>query len=1086
MIKLEPPTFLRTEHAETPLGIDAIPPRFSWSVPGQQIAYQLLCASSPELLSQPDLWDSGRMEGSARTFIPYAGPELKSGQRVYWLVRSWNSEGALQEREPTWFEMGLLKRGDWKGEFLSVPCTGGGGRGYFSKTFPAGAPFELWVQIDLGQRESFDRLVLWAVCCPEVGESSGTGLGFPVRFRIEGANEAGFEAPELIYETKVDVPNPGRDSWEARLSAPVSFRFVRLTVLQPYGARSASPDKALSQSQFLALDEFQIFSGAENLALGKPVQAPNVNSANIEIGAYDWHPDCLTDGIIHPCEVRRDAGGGNLLRCVFTLTKPVARARAYVASKGFYELCINGKKVGDAVLDSAWTSYDRRLLYSTWDCGELLSEGDNVVTILVGNGWTLSPAVILQLRVEHPDGSTSELCSDISWRLLPSPVRENNIFHGEIYDAGMENPAVFAADFDDRAYPFARVMADYSPALSAQMQPPIRVVETITPISLSQPQPGVWVFDMGKNIAGWARVRVPGGERREVKMRFAETIFDDGSVWTDPAQTQSRKNGVWEDFRKRHILYRSPEEATADAKFATADGMINNANYRVARATDRYLTSGSPDETTWEPRFVYHGFRFVELTNYPGIPTLETINGRVVHTDLRSIGGFECSDPVLNWAFEASRRTLLNNLHSVPTDCCQRDERQGWGCDARVATEAMLFIFDAATTYGKWLQDWRDCQRADGAFPDTAPYSLGRMGGDIAWGTTSIFVAWQVYLHTADLRVLQEHFPAILAYLAFLERTYPGYFADDANYGDWLSLEPTPSAIVENTAWYGAVSVATQAAAALGHEAERKRLEAVARKIADVFQRRLFDSGRGMYGTQLQTASVEPRANGWEPGFDRQSEGGSQASQVLPLRFGLVPPEWRERVFAGLVENVETRKRHLSAGVSSNQYLLEILSECGRPDLAYAITSTEEYPGWGFMKNHGATALWEHWEHLTGNGMNSHNHPAFTGIAAWMMKYLAGIQPSPEAPGFQKVILAPVFPEGLDHASGELLTSLGLIRTSWKREDSGVVFEAHLPPGCIGILRLPKAADGHWVAEGYETKDFPSEVIGRFRAQWKK
>ena len=972
----------------------------------------------------------------------------------------------------------------WKGSFLSVPCTGGGGRGYFSRTFPAGTPYELWVQIDLGQRESFDRLVLWAVCCPEVGESSGTGLGFPVRFRIEGADEAGFAAPELICETKDDVPNPGRASWSTRLPAPVCFRFVRLTVLQPYGSTSASPDKALSQSQFLALDEFQIFRGTGNLALGKPVQAPNVNRSSIEIGAYDWHPDCLTDGIIHPREVRRDAGGGNLLRRVFSLSKPVVRARACVASKGFYELCINGKKVGDAVLDSAWTNYDRRLLYSTWDCGEFFQGGSNVVTLLVGNGWTLAPAVILQLGVEYPDGSTSEFCSDTSWRLLPSPTRENHIFHGEIYDASLDNPAVFCAEFDDRAYPFAEVLADYHPVLSPQLQPPIRIVETIAPISLSQPQPGVWVFDMGRNIAGWARVRVPGGERREVKLRFAETIFDDGSGWTDPAQTQSRKDGVWEEFRKRHILYNSQEEVAEEAKVDTADGMINNANYRVARATDRYLTSGSRDETTWEPRFVYHGFRFVELTNYPGIPTLETISGRVVHTDLQSIGSFECSNPVLNWAFEASRRTLLNNLHSVPTDCCHRDERQGWGCDARVSAEAMLFNFDAASTYGKWLQDWRDCQRADGAFPDTAPYSLGRMGGDIAWGATSIFVVWQVYLHTGDLRVLEEHFPAILAYLAFLERTYPGFHADDANYGEWLSLEPTPSAIVENTAWYGAVSVAALAAAALGHKAECKRLESVARKISDVFQRHHFDSSKGLYGTQLQTASVEPRAHGWEPGFDRQSEGGSQASQVLPLRFGLVPKELRERVIAGLIENVETRNRHLTAGVTSNQYLLEILSECGRPDLAYAISATEEFPGWGYMRKHGSTTIWEHWEHLTGAGMNSHNHIAFTGIAAWIMKYLAGIQPSPEAPGFRKVILAPVFPEGLDHAAGELLTPLGLVRTSWKRDDTGIVFDAQLPPGCIGILRLPHPCDGHWCCEGAE--HIPNEVTCQFHAKWTK
>ncbi len=1052
------PTLLRTEHSETPLGIDALPPRFSWGVTGQQIAYQLLCASSPELLSQPDLWDSRRVEGLERTFVPYSGPGLQSGQRVYWRVRSWNSEGAVQESEATWFEMGLLNREDWKGEFLEAPCNGGGGRGYLSENFPAGTAFDLRVQVDLGRKESFDRIVLWAIQCPEVGmEAGGNGFAFPVQFRIEAADEAGFQNPELIFETKEDVVNPGREPWELKLPAPASFRFVRLTVLKTYVKPTDFPERGRAESHVFGLDELQVFRGAENLALGKPVQAPNAIKSSIEIGTYDWHPDCVTDGIIHPREVRRDAGTGNLLRRVLALAKPIVRARAYIVSKGFYELSINGQKVGDAVLDSAWTNYDKRLLYSTWDCGDLLSEGSNVVTILVGNGWTVTPAVILQLTVEHPDGSTTELHTDPSWRLLPSPVRENNIFHGEIYDAGMENPAVHSADFEDRAYPFARVMADFNPVLSAQMQPPIRVVETITPISLSQPQPGVWVFDMGRNFSGWASLRVPGGERREIKLRFAETIFDDGSVWTDAAQTQSRNSEVWGDFRKRNILYSSPEEVIEDAKVATADGMINNTNYRVARSTDRYLTSGTDEATTWEPRFIYHGFRFVELTNYPGTPTLDTIRGRVAHTDMRSTGSFACSHPVLNWAWSASRRTLANNMHSVPTDCCQRDERQGWGADAHIASEAMLLTYDSASTYGKWIQDARDCQRADGALSDTVPYSLGRFGGDITWGCTSVLVAWHSYFYSGDLEILRAHYSTMSTYLVFLEKKFPNCVINvTQDYGDWLSIEKTPALLVEYAHWNEAARVTGLAAVALGLKEEGAKWEAMSQKIAERFHRHMYDAENGLYAT------------------------GSQSAQALPLRFGMVPPELRASVFQKLVEDIERHGRHLTTGIVGTKSLLEVLCDYGREDLAFAIASTEEFPGWGFMQKHGATTIWEHWEHLTGPGMNSHNHPVFGSIASWMMKYVAGIRPTPDGAGFQKVILAPVFPEGLNHASGELETPLGFIQTCWKRVGEAIHFEAGLPAGCTGSFQPVPPKGREWVLEG---ESLPFSVIDRIQVR---
>jgi alpha-L-rhamnosidase len=280
----------------------------------------------------------------------------------------------------------------FKGKFLTVPCDGGGGRGYLSRSFKEGEPFELWAQIDLGGEERFDRIVLYPTRCPELGDIVGTGYGFPVRFKIEGSDDEAFNNKStLLYETSEDIPNPGKEPYEIVLPEAASARFVRLTVIKPY-VFPESDGKPTASSNFFSLDEIMIFRGEENLALHKKVKAPNVTTP-IEVSAYDWHqvwaydwhPDCLTDGIAHIREVRRDRGSGNLLRGVFRIGKPVKRALAHIASKGWYELYINGHRVGDAVLDSGRTQFDKRLLYSTLDARELLKEGENTVVIMQFN-----------------------------------------------------------------------------------------------------------------------------------------------------------------------------------------------------------------------------------------------------------------------------------------------------------------------------------------------------------------------------------------------------------------------------------------------------------------------------------------------------------------------------------------------------------------------------------------------------------------------------------------------------------------------------------------------------------------------------
>lgn len=1027
-------TGLKTEHSQNPLGID-LPPRFSWSHDGagRQRAYRILAASQPEFLAQerPDVWDSKRVESAESQFLPFGGKPLTSGQRVFWRVQTWSENGTEHISEVAWFEMGLLHPADWQGQFIAPRYCGVGGRGYHSRVLPAGNAFDFWVQVDLGRLRSFDRLALHPVFYRNWGipnKLDREGFGFPRRFRVETAEEETFAAAATVFETPSELENPRLKPYEIRLPTAARARFVRITVIAPY---------TTGKEILFALDELQIFSGAENLALGKPVTASNsvADMKNrIVANAWDWHADCLTDGIIHIDEPRHDQGAGNLLRRAFAISKPVVSARAYIGSRGWHELRINGQKAGDAVLDSAWTNFDRRILYSTWDVTALLAPGENVVAITLSDGWCAQPAVILQLQVRHPDGTRTVLCSDETWRVAKSPVVAAHVFHGETHDARLEYEALHRPAFNDQALPRAVTIPEYRPALSAQMNPPIRVTKTMKPVALTEPQPGVWVFDLGQNIAGWVRLRVNAEAGCEITLRFAEVIFDDGAIWTDAAQTQERQDG----------------------RLVVADGMINAASMRSARATDHYLCAGDPEGEVWEPRFTYHGFRFVEVTGLAGPANLSMIEGRVVHTDIPSTGHFECSHEVLNWAQEASRWTLLCNLHSVPTDCPQRDERQGWMGDAQVVSEAMLCNFDAASTYRKWMRDMRDDQREDGAVGDTTPHSLGRMGGDLGWGCACIMVPWHVYLYTGDRQILREQWDCMHRYLAFLDRLYPERFVDKATYGgDWLAVEATPHQLTNTCLLLLCARIVAHIAGILGRPAADiarwKKLEAEA---TAVFQQRFFDPVTGGYGLDGGAASLgTPDEN--DSRKTRPAAGGSQFANALALYLGVVPETLKEGVMHNLVQNIEARNRHLSTGVLGTKVLLEALCTEGRADLALAVASAPDYPGYGFMRAHQATTLWEHWELKTGNAMNSHNHPWTGCVSAWMMRHLAGIQPTVEQPGFRRILFAPQFPDGLDFAAGKMETRLGLVSSSWQRTEDHVRLEVRIPDGSEGEVSPP-------------------------------
>ena len=444
-------------------------------------------------------------------------------------------------------------------------------------------------------------------------------------------------------------------------------------------------------------------------------------------------------------------GGGNQLRKEFTLERPPARARAYIAGLGYYEMLLNGRKVGRSVLDPAFTTYDKRVLYATYDVTSLLQRGPNAIAVTLGEGWYGGRVLLLQLNVEMEGGGRLEVATDSTWKVTQGPIIADSIYNGESYDASRETPGWERPGYDDSKWKLASLVEGPKGVLSAQLMPPIRVVDTIVPLKMTSPKPGVYVYDMGQNFSGWVQLRLKTRLRATIRLRHAELLYDDGT--------------------------------------------LNVENLRRARATDTYVTRAHGGEEVWEPRFTYHGFRYVELTGFPGTPTLDTIRGRVVHTDVRPAGGFAASKTILNQIQRLILWGITSNLHSIPTDCNQRDERMGWMADAHLYAESAMLNFDMAAFYTNFLRNIRDIQGPDGSVTDTVPHKFGRRPADPAWGAAYPLIAWYVYLHNGDRRILEEHYPGIKAWTDFQRAKSQDGILSYSYYGDWVPVEKTPGAL---------------------------------------------------------------------------------------------------------------------------------------------------------------------------------------------------------------------------------------------------------------------------------------------------
>lgn len=778
------------------------------------------------------------------------------------------------------------------------------------------------------------------------------------------------------------------------------------------------------------------------------------------LDAKDWQANWIQRPARTPVSPEQvfDDQPAPLLRKQFELDKKIKRARAYVSGLGYFELRLNGERVGNDILNPGWTSYAKRVLYSTYDVTAQLKRGQNTVGIMLGNGWfkplplamwgrikpgealtTGEPRAILQLMVEFADGTTQTISTDETWRAADGPVLRNNIYLGEFYDARREQPGWDRAGFDDSQWKKVELASEPQLGpLCAQDAPPIRATRILKPVKLTEPRPGVFIFDFGQNFAGWSRLHVKGERGTKIRLRSGELLYPDGTLNGMTAVAGQIKDGG-QDY-----VY---------------DG---RGRPKTAFQLDEYILKGEGEET-YTPRFTFHGFRYVEVTGFPGQPSLESLEGLALNADVRQAGTFECSNELLNRIQKMVTRTELANLFSVQSDCPAR-EKFGYGGDLAVTSEMAMLNFDMACFYAKVAQDFADAQRINGGFTETAPFvgisdqnledgshavNLGAGSGPVDWGGAQPLLAWQLFQYYGDRKLMSDQYDATKRWITLLRSKATDDLLDNG-ISDHESLAPKPRYLTGSAAYFQNVKLFAQIANALGHDADAAGAEILAEKIKSAFNRKFLRAGTGVY------------------------DSGSQACQAFALYFGLVPPGESTNALNSLVHDiVDLHQGHLTTGIFGTKYMLNALTELGRADVAYEIVNQRTFPGWGFMLENGATTLWEHW--AFSDNTYSHDHPMFGSVSEWFYKALAGIQPAPDAVGFNKIIIAPQPVGDLQWVKAAYESVHGRIVSEWSKSAGQFRLHVRIPVGSTATVWLP-AKNSAGIAESGQSIERRPEI----------
>jgi len=740
------------------------------------------------------------------------------------------------------------------------------------------------------------------------------------------------------------------------------------------------------------------------------------------LNTEDWKAKWISDGSKNP-EHDEDYYKDDrmpLFRKEFDANKKIASARLYISGLGYYETYLNGNKIGDHVLDPGFTTYKKQVLYVVYDITSMLKKGKNVAGVMLGNGWynplpmrlfgridlrkyqqTGRPCVKAEIHVQYSDGSADIIATDETWQTTPGAVVHNNVYLGEHYDARLEQKNWCTTNADKKVWKNAVAVNGPSGELIVQMQPAIKITRVIKPVRITEPKPDTFIVDMGQNFAGVARIKIKGASGTKITLRYGEDVYKDGTLnYMTTVCTQLKKGGLKGGPG-------APETAWQE---------------------DSYTLKGEGTEV-WNPRFTFHGFRYVEITGWQGKPTVNDIEGLRTNADLQNNGTFECSNDMFNQLHQNIQWTFLSNVFSVQSDCPGR-EKMGYGADMVVSSNAFLYNYDMANFYRKAVCDYANEQQPDGGITEIAPYTgiadlgYGGESGPLGWELVFPYLQKQLYDFYGDKRIIEENYNALTKQINFLQsKAKDNLFYWDIS--DHEALDPKPEAFSASAFYYHHVCLAAEFADLLHKTDDSLKYNKLAKRIKDAIVRKYLIPNTGRF------------------------DNATQSAQIFALWYNFSPE--KDSTFSVLMNEFARHNWHLSTGIFSTKMMFDVLRENDINDIAYKIANQRDYPGWGNMIVNGATTLWETWAYP--DESPSQNHPMFGSVDEWFYRSLPGINSA--APGFEKIIIKPQPAKDLTWAKGSYQSIRGKIISDWKIDGNNFVLNVSIPANTKATIYIP-------------------------------
>ncbi len=1058
------PVNLRSEYLVQPLGLDVEKPALSWNLQSLQAdrrgiaqsAYRVLVASDAKTLAENrgDLWDSGKVASDQMVSIGYAGQPLKSGQQCVWKVMAWDEKDQAGEwSKPAAWTMGLMSASDWKAQWIGAKPRVQPGTpenfGYRSTTVKK-KETPKWVQIDLGKEQEFTAVKLWPAWPLDI--KSPPGDGFPMRFRIEVADTADFANPRLVVDrTGEDVVNPGAEPMMLEFPA-VKGRYLRLTATHLGGEWRAKWEQntwkpePLARSEWkLALAEMEVQKDGQNIARGGAVTDSDKTKDTLPGG---WSRSRLTDG-----QTKGHAGSDYEIRSAVLMRKPFAvksglkRATLYASALGCYDLSLNGKPVSDEQLAPGWTIYDKRVLYQTYDLTAQLKAGQNMLGAHVGDGWFRMPKEMFdqfdsakrfagyksypgseslwflgQLQLEYEDGSTELVKTDESWLCQPeSPVRSSSMFMGVVYDANYEIAGWDLPGAVDNGWQpvVARPLVD-DQIVSSQRMEPMRVLEEIKPVKKTDIGNGRTVYDFGRVIAGICRVTVEGSKGEIIKLRHAEALQPDGSLYV--------------------------------GNLGGSDA--NNDQFVLARNGSR----------TFRPPFTYHGFRYVEAS---GSAKVEDITALVLGSDVKQAFTFESSDQRMNKLCEIVENAYRANLVSLLVDVSGRDERRPWLGDSFTdEVQSLSYLYEFAAFGANEEQVLLDAMGPDGSCPPHLR-NANRPGANSSagWSDACVVIPYTLWLHYGDRRTLEAGYQGAKAFMDMIVRNNPEYMPGKkytGAFGDWLSSRNTlrpgakawneigntgaPADFFAASWWAYSAGLVSKMAEALGKSEEAKTYGDMSARVRGELLKKYAKS-------------------------DGTIANNTQSVYGVALSFGLLDEAAQPKAVDHMVKAIVAYDSHFATGSFTTIYLLNALAQGGQQQLAYQMVMQPTFPSYGYMVDQGATTTWERYDAWTPelgfnpNKLNGLSHVGQNSVFEWIVSTVAGLTPDLGNPGYRHFFVRPQPPSNDFSTNWSYQSVSGPIHSKYFTKEGLFHLSLSVPPNTRATVTIP-AGKGGAVLEG--------------------